>query len=202
MRLLERLSLRCASHSAISSALAASLTMSQSSRSSAKPNRIIHGLENQNEDQMRSTNWQTGATIAIGFAVCLATGCGRDKQVADQVELDLIIEVIGTYRNGDAEYIRDQIESLLPDGIRNRSWERGGNQCGVRDTGGSIVLKACTKTPTEFTKGPFSNSAVGVVLTTGMKWIGPNLRFSSLPTRALLPVHAKNGRLKPPTVGA
>lgn len=92
---------------------------------------------------MRPADGQTRRIIAIGISVCLSTGCGlqpsaqpltqgdrsheEERPTDDQVELDLTIEVIGTYRNGDAEYVREQIEAILPDGFRNRSWEQGGN---------------------------------------------------------------------------
>ena len=75
--------------------------------------------------------------MVVSIAGCPAAQPPKEAQRAAQKEVNhsldneatLRIEIIGTYRNGDAEYVREQIEAILPDGIRNYSWEWGGNQC-------------------------------------------------------------------------
>lgn len=51
----------------------------------------------------------------------------KPVQPADE-DATLEIEVIGTYRNGDADFVREQIEAILPEGIRRRGWSASGNR--------------------------------------------------------------------------
>lgn len=91
------------------------------------------------------------ALEAVGLIVSLASmaGCSVDpppeqernaslKRSASAAEqstnLDgasrdaLKIEVIGAYRIGDVEYVQDQFQKILPDGIQQSTWSRAANR--------------------------------------------------------------------------
>ncbi|MCM2372342.1 leucine-rich repeat domain-containing protein [Aporhodopirellula aestuarii] len=110
----------------------------------------IRRLLNESSGDSRALMRKSVATfMAIAFIAILTTtgGCFVDSppkpqqnatmQNAKPATMDsaaeegdtLKIEVIGTYRVGDAEYVRDQIEAILPRGIRRSSWGSGGNIC-------------------------------------------------------------------------